>query len=955
MRNAFKSICLALIILMSAAESYARTEHPMFLNFAPAEYRSANQNWNIAQGADGFIYVANHKCLMRFNGISWDHFYPFGESNPEVIRSIFADKKTGRIYVGSYDKFGYYTAADECGELKFTLLSDKLDGPSGKNLWSICPVGDKILFLYFSAWYLYNPDTDEILKGKESWKRSFVWNGDLYVSDDSSVKRWDGGKGSFVPAFGRKFPSSVLAIWGQDADSALAITESSGIIAVGTDAHTSPSINYEELSGGWPTVNRALCTSTGDTIAGTIEKGLYAFAPDGSILWHLDSGVGLIDDTVLALFEDNRGNIWAAMDKGIVCVINNSHSFIPIPTSEYGKKTTLDFKDNRIYLGTNRGLFDISVENHMVHVEPLELKKQVWSISDFEDMLFVGGNNATYILQQDKLTRTSSRGGGTDIRPVMKDNSLYLIQGSNNNLLVYERTPAGGWTFKNSISGLKQHVTRIEVDMNNNIWLENKYYGTVRVTLTEDLQRLESSRFYSAQGQGEQSKLRLAKIEGNIVLYDSDGFYRYNPGTDEFVADDCLNGIFVPQTAIDNIISCGNHEYCLFGAGKAYVLSYSGTEPEITEIIDFDAFRLTLPEYWSTVKVISDREWLFPVEEGLFIYTRDKSQKTAPSGETVRILAIRDLESGRRYPVSRQEINLPYKASVSLELGIENHIGGLPTVQCRMSGYDKDVSLYNDRLGLEYYKLKSGRHTLEITLLDPYGKAAVRQTVCFRVSRPWWFSGWMIALYVILLCSLISAVYGTVLILMKRQRIKLEEKSRKALEEEELKHERDLISVRNEQLEKEVFVKSKELAAYSLIEAKRNDVLEKISRMLAEIRESKPNALSKKDYDSLEAIIKEGQFSQDEWDKFYENFDLIHDSFFRTLNARYGNLSTNDLRMCAYLRLNMSSKEIATAMSISPKSVDQAKYRLRKKLNLEQRASLELFLLNIDNPACDPV
>ena len=946
MRDLIRAICLVLILSLSAAVSHARTEHPMFLNFEPAAYRSANQNWNIAQGADGFIYVANHKCLMRFNGITWDRFYPFGESNPEVIRSISADAKTGRIYVGSYDKFGYYSPADEFGELKFTLLSDKVEGPLGNNLWSICPVGDKVLFLFFSAWYLYDPATDGISKGRVTWKRSFVWNGDLYVSDDTHVKRWDKDKESFVPAFDRDFPSTVLAIWGRNEDEAAAITEASGIIAAGRRDNPSPS--YEELQGGWPTVNRALCTSKGDIIAGTIEKGLYAFAPDGSLLWHLDSSVGLIDDTVLALFEDNRGNIWAAMDKGVVCVLSDSHSFIPVPTSEYGKKTTLDFKDNRIYLGTNRGLFDVSVKDHIVHVESLGLKKQVWSISDFEDLLFVGGNSATYILQNGKLDRTTTKGGGTGIRPVMKNNRLFLVQGSNKNLLVYERASDGQWTFKNLISGLTQPVKRIEVDQNNNIWLENKYYGTVRVTLGEDLDSIESSLNYNTPGHDGPTRTHLAKIEGEIVLYDSGGFYRYDPNSDALVPDLSLDGIFTPQTTIENVLPCGNHEYCFFGDGKAYVLDCSDPEPRITEIIDFDAFDLTLPEYWNTVKVIGDGQWLFPVEEGLFIYSRNKGQKSASAGQSVRILKIKDLNSGQEYPVSRREINLPYRASISLELGVENHIGGCPAIQCRMSRYDKEELLYDSYHGLDFHNLKSGKHTLEISLLDPFGKPAESLTVQFRVSRPWWSSGWMIALYVILLGALAYGAYGIVHILMSRQKARLEEKNRKALEEEELKHERDLISVKNEQLEKQVFIKSKELAAYSLIEAKRNDVLEKIGRMLAEIRATKPEALSKEDYDLLDSVIKEGRFSQDEWDKFYENFDLIHDSFFRTLNARYGNLSTNDLRMCAYLRLNMSSKEIATAMGISPKSVDQAKYRLRKKLNLEQRASLEQFLLNIE-------
>ncbi len=281
MRDLIRAICLVLILSLSAGVSHARTEHPMFLNFEPSEYRSANQNWNIAQGADGFIYVTNHKCLMRFNGITWDRFYPFGESNPEVIRSISANAETGRIYVGSYDKFGYYSPVDEFGELKFTLLSDKVEGPLGNNLWSICPVGNKVLFLFFSAWYLYDPATDAISKGRVTWKRSFVWNGDLYVSDDTHVKRWDKDKESFVPAFNRNFPSTVLAIWGRNEDEASAITEASGIIAANRSDKSRPSLSYEEFQGGWPTINRANIFNCDDNpLFQTFCEGIEAYRFD---------------------------------------------------------------------------------------------------------------------------------------------------------------------------------------------------------------------------------------------------------------------------------------------------------------------------------------------------------------------------------------------------------------------------------------------------------------------------------------------------------------------------------------------------------------------------------------------------------------------------------------------------------------------------------------------------
>jgi len=78
---------------------------------------------------------------------------------------------------------------------------------------------------------------------------------------------------------------------------------------------------------------------------------------------------------------------------------------------------------------------------------------------------------------------------------------------------------------------------------------------------------------------------------------------------------------------------------------------------------------------------------------------------------------------------------------------------------------------------------------------------------------------------------------------------------------------------------------------------------------------------------------------------FEANFDLIHDSFFRNLKKRSPNLTNHDLKLCAYLRLNLSTKEIAQLTGNSVRGVEVARYRLRKKLNLSQEQNLNIFML----------
>jgi len=189
-----------------------------------------------------------------------------------------------------------------------------------------------------------------------------------------------------------------------------------------------------------------------------------------------------------------------------------------------------------------------------------------------------------------------------------------------------------------------------------------------------------------------------------------------------------------------------------------------------------------------------------------------------------------------------------------------------------------------------------------------------------------------------LIYVLLAFILGTVIYLL------IQRKLRNQMERMEDEKEKELLTLRNEQLEASILLKSKELATYSLLESSRNRVFLRLKEQLSKIRYEKDGNLSKAEYDNLQSIIREGEFSESSWAHFYDNFDLIHKSFFRTLRHRHPDLTTNDLRICAYLRLNMSTKELADIMGVTPKGAEAAKYRLRKKLSLPSDLSISEYL-----------
>ncbi len=84
-----------------------------------------------------------------------------------------------------------------------------------------------------------------------------------------------------------------------------------------------------------------------------------------------------------------------------------------------------------------------------------------------------------------------------------------------------------------------------------------------------------------------------------------------------------------------------------------------------------------------------------------------------------------------------------------------------------------------------------------------------------------------------------------------------------------------------------------------------------------------------------------------DWEQFSGHFDQVHMDFLHKLSEQFPKLSPNDYKLCAYLRMNLSTKEIASLMNISVRGVEASRYRLRKKLNLTTETNLTDFLLRI--------
>jgi hypothetical protein len=155
-----------------------------------------------------------------------------------------------------------------------------------------------------------------------------------------------------------------------------------------------------------------------------------------------------------------------------------------------------------------------------------------------------------------------------------------------------------------------------------------------------------------------------------------------------------------------------------------------------------------------------------------------------------------------------------------------------------------------------------------------------------------------------------------------------------------------MLELENERSRTEVELKRKELASLATQITRKNEILEKIKSQLNNLGTSiRPD--DKKKISAIVRSIDQDIRVDEDWEKFEHYFDQVHGEFIKKLREGYPALTPSDLKLCAYLKMNISSKEIAPMLNISIRSVEVSRYRLRKKLRLAPTDNLVDFMLGL--------
>ncbi len=963
--------CLRLLlffIFLAGTVAQAQIKHtglPLINNFPRTAYKAATQNWAITQSHKGLMYFGNNDGMLEFDGQHWSLFRV---PNKSIVRSVLSVGDT--IFVGAYEELGFF-APDSDGQLIYNSLTYLIPEElrSFDEVWKIFKTNTDIVFQTFRLIMIYDGRQMRFISPQSLFGHAYQSGNDIFVADASAGLFRLRNQSLEVVSADERFHSDelrcVLPLSGGDLLVGF-ITDGLFILDNGVLRPWNTTVN-DELKQN--IIFSGIRLSSGLLAFGTIQNGIYIANEQGQILQHVNRYKGLLNNTVLSIGEDRDGNLWLGLDNGIDYIEVNSALSIYDHTYHIESTYASVVHDGILYVGTNQGLYfaPLSELDNMRRIGTVfklipGTEGQVWSLIVVDGKLLCGHNFGLLMVLKDKIIRLADDRGYWTVLPWNK-NADTLLCGTYNGLTVMIRE-GEGWKYGWKVNDFNESSRTVR-RMDNFLWIAHGYRGLFKVELDTRLQKALNTRLYfNERGLPPDLPYGLHAIDDQTVFSTTEGFKSFNKKTGSFEPDARLSRIF-PKRQIHQIFSDNSGNFWYYAEGRLGLmrLMEDGNYKDITS--PFNRINDMIIVSYENIFVYDNRNVFIGSKNGLLHYDpmfRRRQQALAAvllremsfQGNEDR-KAFYNLDPKRAADIYQQSgLNIPYKHNdVSIRFSSAVYeAAGSTEFSFRLKGFDRDWSPWVRLTYKEYTNLPAGTYVFEVRSRLPGGTADEVYSFPFDIKPPFHRTTVAYILYVI---ALILFVVGNVMVQQRRiartvreEREKHEQKildQQRAFREKALIAEKEIVSLRNDALQKEVEHKNKELANTTLHLINKNKILNAIKSSLIQLND---NSLNQSKKDELEILVTRinRELRNERFQKLFdETFDEVHDDFLSRLKQQHQEITPRELRLCAFLRMNLSTKEIAPLMNISVRGVEIGRYRLRKKLNLERDENLIDYLI----------
>ena len=930
MRRYLYILLIAIVVLQPRLQAQDIWQRAV-VNYSRQDYRAGNQNWMATQARCGWMYFANNQGLLEFDGAHWTTYSLPGQAK---LRAVYAAGDS--IYVGALGQFGVFVRNAK-GKLEYTRLS-AADVPK-INIWAIHHLEGDTFFRGDDSIYV-NTSSATIVAGVGF---SSAINNRLYVATSAGLKVLSNGQ--FEPVKGAENATSDKVVGIVEYDGGLLIaTHSQGLYRYDGQQMTRFATAADALMAG----HRLSCAAiNGDMIAlGTMKDGVVLVDLRRQRAEHLSLDEGLQNKTVLNATFDRDGNLWLSLDNGIYCIpMRSPLTFLSSSHSAIGSGTcSMPFR-GKLYLGTNQGLYVAD----KTAVRPVaDTDDQVLSLDTIGTWLFCGGRKFFLMTDGERIVRFKARGVWGVRRLVGCSDALLLSDYWGLKVL---RREGDGWRLAGSVAGVDISAKTLYVEPGSGaVWVANKEKGIFRLKLSDDLSHVENQHCYNSdtllpRGQN----VAIADVDGQTVVASRRGLLRYDTTHDRLEPYAALEQQLAGHTAYTYIKQDEQRRIWYATDGVLHLYDGRGSSAYLQDELQEDFEHLSLTDAQHAVIATQGgfaKLSIVPPTDSL-----RRSYKAVPIVSRLYVGNSADTVSyGNTLP-----IRIAYRHNaVRMEFCAT---GCDPTLSmlysCWLDGADKQWSPYSTRRSKEYTLLPPGTYTFHLRAMTPSTHEVGETSLSFTILPPWYRTWWAYMCYVLLLAGIIG--YGWQLVRRSRRELIARtnaqmERQQEAFQKESEQKDQTIEELREEKLEIELRSRQEELVRSRMNVVRKNE-------MLQEIRKTALSLSTSISDDNLPAIKRKvvrliGQIDtniehDDDLEAFRGSFDAVHHDFLHKLSEQFPSLSYKERMLCAYLRMNLMSKEIAPLLNISTRGVEISRYRLRRKLGLDEGASLSEFLQHL--------
>jgi ligand-binding sensor domain-containing protein/DNA-binding CsgD family transcriptional regulator len=963
----FKYFFLAVSLFMSVF-SYGQLKDigvPDIRNFTKQTYEGGTQNWQVERGKNDFIYFANNDGLLEFDG---NHWQLYDLPNQSIVRSLAIDEN-GRIYLGQQNDFGYMEPGVD-GKLRYHSLLELVpaEARNFEEVWRIHLTSFGVVFQSYTYLFIYRNEQMSMVELPNRLRFSFYVNGQLWVQDElEGIREYRQGHFFDLPGLELLKDKEVWTI----------LPIFNNRLLIGTANHGVFTYDGAKLKPWTGPANQFLMANQVFSATrfmeayyafGTIQNGLLITDETGTIIQHINKKKGLQNNTILSVGTDQDNNLWLGLDNGIDYVdVSSPFTFMYDEEGLGATYTTLVYK-GKLYVGTNHGLFvkdwpeEVDLNPEGFRLIPNTVG-QVWCLEVHQEVILCGHNNGTYVIEGEEAKLVSNVNGAWTFLE-LKDQDDYLVGGNYNGLTLFKKdNDRQSWELVNQIKGFSESSKLIAQDKTGDIWMSHGFKGVFRIRLS---QRLDSVIYYdffnSNDGFPSNIYLNLMTVGDDIVFTSPNGIYEYDAALNRFERSEYYNSIFEEQKDIDYIKEDQFGNIWFVGGNVPGVLRFQEDGTYNKVIGPFEKLSGHIISGFQHIEIVDRQNTFITLVDGLAHYSPNY-QANQEEKFNVFIRDVTNLHNGRTFNPSLMSPGIPEDSLVFQYKGNNLEF----TYSCPdynsfnntefsyfLENYSSEWSEWSEESSCEFMNLREGDYVFKVKAMDPFQLETETASFSFYIKPPWYRSIVAFTLYTLFGLSLIGLtiwyMYYRVKISKRRERLKSLQEHRKQLQQyqrEALISEREIVKLRNEKLRGKMIHLDKELANQTMSLVQKNKFMARLKKELKGLQNQATDSAMKSKVSLIISRIDKEFDDKKQKELFETYFDEVHEDFFKRLSETYPSLTPREQKLCAYIKMNIPTKEIAALQNISTRGIEISRYRLRKKLDLDRETNLGTFISNI--------